>query len=894
MKLFFRVPILSEETIDENWGLLNGLEYAYADRVLQSFLCRKNMSDDVLVSDNCILPQEISNMAVMKCRSWHENQRWRCWVWLKNSPAVFWDYFLSFFKSDAYIPPIKPRKRAILPSMHQPSSSLSPRNKILKAQVSGVSNFSQEFEASDAVDKLLGLESMPSFVNDATVDAIRRKDSHVTSTGSSEDDSVLDLIFDVTDDDFTIATHGPLEKLVVSEKFFSPSNSHSSINLSRSKKLHRKPRKKSDAENFADEPLSTVEDLYKPTFPFDWRHHSILTSLGNCEGENDCDDNGEKQFSAATSECDTTVVTDQLLTSTARRQALFAQFSAHCETTLDGNSALPLHVLVNFATHVLQTPAILCIPSGYSQEDLVCDKNEIFEAVKPLDEFVNTCADNVLSIEFETFVRWLDKSVEEILEKRQSEGFPENEAKISEVELGDNLSRISEYDEMSLPKIEFASSSQDVQHINDDNTYESDSDAEVDKVKICLDMNANNLNCYDHSQKIERGIDINVVGSLVLKFPPEESVSLLTSHQSTVSQPPDDLKALEPDANARWEDTWDVEPKKMLSVKFSSDVSVVSTLAPVDEGYEDSPPLNLNSTDCSAQVMSAPRQRRQKVEPKQLSPVRFGGNLSVVNTHSSNSSSKNKMSFLDALKTLGEADEGLSSIEACEISSEVLVDNMKVCHQADSSITDGPESNLQGNISSELSSSVIKWGPHDVSSSDSSSCCRDEGGEYATYYTQQGYHSDVFDSSSGYDSSLLKDVHISGEETLDLRVDVSGRIQQDVVSDIADVESICNNVGVDKITIDTWSSTDSVDASRQDFDAQSNYNLDDSDESLNFHVTGDELSYQFHHCSSSSDYYVDSSDVEMNRDMTDGTSDSDLLLDLTLNGAGDDESIINL
>jgi hypothetical protein len=70
--------------------------------------------------------------------------------------------------------------------------------------------------------------------------------------------------------------------------------------------------------------------------------------------------------------------------------------------------------------------------------------------------------------------------------------------------------------------------------------------------------------------------------------------------------------------------------------------------------------------------------------------------------------------------------------------------------------------------------------------------------------------------------------------------------------------------------------------------------LDDSDESLNFHVTGDELSYQFHHCSSSSDYYVDSSDVEMNRDMTDGTSDSDLLLDLTLNGAGDDESIINL
>jgi hypothetical protein len=332
----------------------------------------------------------------------------------------------------------------------------------------------------------------------------------------------------------------------------------------------------------------------------------------------------------------------------------------------------------------------------------------------------------------------------------------------------------------------------------------------------------------------------------------------------------------------------------MLSVKFSSDVSVVSTLAPVDEGYEDSPPLNLNSTDCSAQVMSAPRQRRQKVEPKQLSPVRFGGNLSVVNTHSSNSSSKNKMSFLDALKTLGEADEGLSSIEACEISSEVLVDNMKVCHQADSSITDGPESNLQGNISSELSSSVIKWGPHDVSSSDSSSCCRDEGGEYATYYTQQGYHSDVFDSSSGYDSSLLKDVHISGEETLDLRVDVSGRIQQDVVSDIADVESICNNVGVDKITIDTWSSTDSVDASRQDFDAQSNYNLDDSDEGLNFHVTGDELSYQFHHCSSSSDYYVDSSDVEMNRDMTDGTSDSDLLLDLTLNGAGDDESIINL
>lgn len=307
--------------------------------------------------------------------------------------------------------------------------------------------------------------------------------------------------------------------------------------------------------------------------------------------------------------------------------------------------------------------------------------------------------------------------------------------------------------------------------------------------------------------------------------------------------------------------------------------------------------------------------RRREMESK---TVKFSAGQSVFGQQGSKSSrSKDSMSFLDALKTLREEDEvsdegdednsSLNLLDSPNSSAQAMsLWSGKVCAQLDTLISEEVVGNGgTGAVMKNGSDYVVKWGIHDVSSSDSGCSYVDKEGEYATFYTERDYNSDAFDSSSGCDNTLLEDVRISGGDTLDLRhhVSIGGTTSQSesrfrsrhTVIDIApkvggidaegEPKDISDVHGADRTRVfDDVKVTGSLIT-----ETISDIVVSERDNAFEISSPGD-LTYQVDpqwHCSSSSDYYIDSSDVEMNHG-ADMTSDSDLLADVTVDERDDD------
>ena len=110
------------------------------------------------------------------------------------------------------------------------------------------------------------------------------------------------------------------------------------------------------------------------------------------------------------------VVTHKIERPIPQHGLIHAAFVAQSRLDENGNHCLPMSSLVEFATMVLQSPDML--RSSKSSEPIF-EIAEIHEAVEPLVIFSSSPDQAQLSVEFKTFTNWLDKSCEEIMDKRQ-------------------------------------------------------------------------------------------------------------------------------------------------------------------------------------------------------------------------------------------------------------------------------------------------------------------------------------------------------------------------------------------------------------------------------------------------------------------------------------------
>jgi hypothetical protein len=138
----------------------------------------------------------------------------------------------------------------------------------------------------------------------------------------------------------------------------------------------------------------------KPSFSFDWKKHAVKADSPSSSG--------------------TTSRMCQLGPPVAIQYGLIhAAFVEQSKCDATGKHSLPIDSLVTFAFQILRNSSMLNSIDDDS-EKFTCSRREAVDAVEPLRLFVSSSAQTALSIEFNTFARWLEKSCSEILEKRLS------------------------------------------------------------------------------------------------------------------------------------------------------------------------------------------------------------------------------------------------------------------------------------------------------------------------------------------------------------------------------------------------------------------------------------------------------------------------------------------